>query len=128
LSASNALELAFLKHPQQGDLGFRRHLTDLIQKKRSPIGRLKATDAPLHRSSKGAFFMSKSPSPEMSGSDQAAQTPLLKARFRASSGHRGSFETSGIITRCFVKAAVPHEPVLGPIFQGVMAALKVAGT
>src|SRR5277367_4397452 len=69
-----------------------------------------------------------SPSPEMSGSDQAAQTPLLKARFRTSSGHRGSLETSVIITRCFVKAAVPQEPLLGPIGQGVIAAVYAAGT
>src|SRR5229473_58170 len=64
----------------------------------------------------------------MSGSDQAAQNPWLKAKARASSGHRESLEISGIITRCFVKAAVPHEPLLGPIGQGVMAAANAAGT
>src|SRR5258708_27105558 len=69
-----------------------------------------------------------SPSFEMSGSDQAARTPLIRAKSRASSGHRGSLETSGIITRCFVNAAVPQEPLLGPIGQGEMAALKAAGT
>jgi hypothetical protein len=35
---------------------------------------------------------------------------------------------SAIITRCFVKAAVPQEPLLGPIGQGVMAAVNLAGT
>src|SRR5258708_5015777 len=69
-----------------------------------------------------------SPSFEMSGSDQAARNPLIRAKSRASSGHRGSLETSGIITRCFVNAAVPQEPLLGPIGQGEMAALKAAGT
>src|SRR5712692_5965527 len=64
----------------------------------------------------------------MSGSDQAARTPFLNATLRNSSGHFGSLEMSSIITRCFVKAAVPHEPRLGPIRHGVMAALKVAGT
>src|SRR5260221_13632106 len=63
----------------------------------------------------------------MSGSDQAAQNPWFKAKSRASSGHRGSFEISGIITRCFVNAAVPQEPLLGPIGQGVMAAVSAAG-
>src|SRR5258708_34615138 len=69
-----------------------------------------------------------SPSFEMSGSDQAARNPLIRAKSRASSGHRGSLETSGIITRCFVNAAVPQEPLLGPLAQGDMAALKAAGT
>jgi len=58
----------------------------------------------------------------------AAQTPWFRAKSRASSGHRGSLEISGIITRCFVKAAVPQEPLLGPIGQGVMVALNAAGT
>src|SRR5437016_10491706 len=64
----------------------------------------------------------------MSGSDQAAQNPLLRANARASSGHRGSPEISGIITRCFVNAAVPQEPLLGPIRQGVMAVINAPGT
>src|SRR5258708_24653331 len=58
----------------------------------------------------------------MSGSDQAAQNPWFRAKSRDLSGHRGSLEISGIITRCFVNAAVPQEPLLGPIGQGVMAA------
>src|SRR2546430_17737581 len=64
----------------------------------------------------------------MSGSDQAAQNPLVRARSRASSGHRGSLEISGMTTRCFVNAAVPQEPLLGPIGQGVMAVVNAAGT
>src|SRR5258706_13121572 len=63
----------------------------------------------------------------MSGSDQAAQNPWFRAKSRALSGHRGSLEISGIITRCFVNAAVPQEPLLGPIGQGVMAAVSAAG-
>src|SRR5258708_39855763 len=64
----------------------------------------------------------------MSGSDQAAQNPWSRAKSRDLSGHRGSLETSGIITRCFVKAAVPQEPLLGPIGQGVIASVNAAGT
>src|SRR5260370_13247785 len=63
----------------------------------------------------------------MSGSDQAAQNPWFRAKSRAPSGHRGSSEISGIITRCFVNAAMPQEPLLGPIGQGVMAAVSAAG-
>src|SRR5258708_36116805 len=63
----------------------------------------------------------------MSGSDQAAQNPWFRAKSRALSGHRGSLEISGIITRWFVNAAVPQEPLLGPIGQGVMAAGRAAG-
>src|SRR5258708_13779496 len=63
----------------------------------------------------------------MSGSDQGAQNPWFRAKSRALSGHRGSLEISGIITRCFVNAAVPQEPLLGPIGQGVMAAVSAAG-
>src|SRR5260370_24925456 len=62
------------------------------------------------------------------GWQQVARMPLLKPRLRKSSGHFGSLEMSSIIARCFVKAALPHEPLLGPIRHGVMAALKVAGT
>src|SRR5260370_22515839 len=69
-----------------------------------------------------------SPSFEMSGSDQAAQNPWTRANSRASSGHRASLEISGITTRCFVNAAVPQEPLLGPIRQGVIAAVNAAGT
>src|SRR2546422_11484964 len=63
----------------------------------------------------------------MSGSDQAAQNPWVRAKSRASSGHRGSLEISGMTTRCFVNAAVPQEPLLGPIGQGVMAVVNAAG-
>src|SRR5258708_39796071 len=70
---------------------------------------------------------STSPSVEMSGSDQAAENPWLRAKSRASSGHRGSFEIFGTITLCLVNAAAPQEALSGPIRQGVMAALNVAG-
>src|SRR5271154_2141634 len=60
----------------------------------------------------------------MRGSDQAARTPWVRAISRMSSGHFGSIDTSSMITRCFVKAAVPHEPLLGPTANGVMAAAK----
>src|SRR5258708_8575685 len=71
---------------------------------------------------------STSPSVEMSGSDQAAENPWLRAKSRASSGHRGSFEIFGTITLCLVNAAAPQEALSGPIRQGVMAALNAAGT
>src|SRR5258707_5179565 len=63
----------------------------------------------------------------MSGSDQAAMKPWLRVKSRASSGHRGSLEIFGTITRCLVNAAAPQEALSGPIRQGVMAALNVAG-
>src|SRR5579859_7538883 len=69
-----------------------------------------------------------SPSLETSGSDHAAPNPWPWAKSRASSGHRGSLEVSGMITRCFVNAAAPHGPLLGPIVQDLIAALIVAGT
>src|SRR5258706_11883597 len=71
---------------------------------------------------------STSQSVEMSGSDQAAENPWLRAKSRASSGHRGSLEIFGTITLCLVNAAAPQEALSGPILQGVMAALNVAGT
>ncbi len=37
LRAPDALELSFLQHPQQGDLRFARHFTDLIQKHRPVV-------------------------------------------------------------------------------------------
>ncbi len=64
----------------------------------------------------------------MSGSDQAAQTPHFHATSRRSQGHFASLEVSGMITRCFVNAAVPHEPRLGPIGNGVIADVKRVGT
>src|ERR1700704_255111 len=71
---------------------------------------------------------STSPSFEMSGSDQAAENPWLRVKSRASSGHRGSLEIFGTITLCLVNAAAPQEALSGPIRQGVIAALNVAGT
>jgi hypothetical protein len=47
LRASNALELAFLKYPQQGDLGFARHLTDLVEKHRPVVRDFEAPGMPL---------------------------------------------------------------------------------
>src|SRR2546422_11240710 len=46
---------------------------------------------------------------------------------RASSGQRGSSEISGMTTRCFVNAAVPQEPLLGPMGQGVIALANADG-
>src|SRR5207248_7128537 len=69
-----------------------------------------------------------SPPFEISGSDQAAETPWLRAKSRASSGHLGSLEIFGTITLCLVNAAAPQGALSGPIGQGVMAALKAAGT
>src|SRR5258708_33316354 len=64
----------------------------------------------------------------MSGSDQAAAKPCLRVRSRASSGHRASLEMSGTITLRLVYAAAPQDALSGPICQGVIAALNVAGT
>src|SRR5258706_10442569 len=70
---------------------------------------------------------STSQSVEMSGSDQAAENPWLRVKSRASSGRRGSLEIFGTITLCLVNAAAPQEALSGPILQGGMAALNVAG-
>src|ERR1700722_16804704 len=59
LSASNALELAFLKHPQQGDLGLVRHFTNLIEKNRPVVRDFEASGMPLIGTGKGAFLVAE---------------------------------------------------------------------
>src|ERR1700736_2833031 len=59
LSASNALELAFLKHPQHGDLGFTRHLTDLIEKNRPVVRDFEAPGMALIGPGEGALLVAE---------------------------------------------------------------------
>src|SRR5580700_4103177 len=59
LSASNALELTFLKHPQQGDLGCHRHLTDLIEKHRPVVRDFEAPGMPLIGTGEGALLIAE---------------------------------------------------------------------
>src|ERR1700733_1777921 len=59
LSASHALEFVFLKHPQQGDLGLARHLTDLIQKNRPVVRDFKAAGMALIGAGKGSFLVAE---------------------------------------------------------------------
>src|SRR5271154_4266096 len=68
-----------------------------------------------------------SPFFEISGCDQAARNPLLKAASRKMA-HKGSVAMSVTITRLFRKAAVPQEPTQGPIATGRMAAAQPLGT
>src|SRR5271154_5159218 len=59
LSASNPLELAFLKHPQQGNLGFARHFTDLIEKDRPVVRDFEAPGMALIGTGEGAFLVAE---------------------------------------------------------------------
>src|SRR5262245_24677667 len=52
---ANALELAFLYDTQQFYLERDRHITNLIQEDRAPVGLLEFADARLHGSGKRAF-------------------------------------------------------------------------
>src|SRR5580658_4953358 len=59
LCASNAFELAFLKHPQQGDLRFGRHFADLVEKNRPVVRDFEAPSIPLIGTGEGAFLVSE---------------------------------------------------------------------
>jgi hypothetical protein len=59
LGAPYSLELAFLKHAQQGDLGFARHLTDLIEKNRPVVRDFEAPGMTLIGAGEGAFLVAK---------------------------------------------------------------------
>ena len=52
-------DFPFLQHPQQLDLKGRRHLSDLIQKDGSPVGRFKSPRFVLHRVREGALPVSE---------------------------------------------------------------------
>src|SRR5439155_13954231 len=58
-AAADSFKLPFLEHSKEGDLGFRRKLGNFVQEKRAALSQLKSADAPLLRSRKGAFFMTK---------------------------------------------------------------------
>src|SRR5580704_3416439 len=59
LSAPNALELTLLKHPQQGNLGFARHFTDLIEKNRPVVRYFEAPGMALIGAGEGAFLVAE---------------------------------------------------------------------
>src|SRR6202043_2223860 len=59
LSPSHAFELAFLKHPQQGHLGFARHLTDLIEKNRPVVRDFEAPGMALIGAGEGALLVAE---------------------------------------------------------------------
>src|SRR5215469_10468490 len=58
-TASQRFELVFLKHPQQLDLGFRRQLTDFIEKQSASVRQFKAARATLQRTCESALHVSK---------------------------------------------------------------------
>src|SRR5215510_8107787 len=59
LISADPLELLLLKHSQQGDLHFRAQLADLIQKNRSTVRRLEASDPLLQGPGESALLMSE---------------------------------------------------------------------
>jgi len=77
--ASDPLELSFLQHPEQGDLGFRRQLADLIEEDRSAVSRFETPDPSLHRSGEDPFSWPNS-SDAMSVGGMAAQFTRMNAR------------------------------------------------
>jgi hypothetical protein len=58
-TASDAFELALLKHAQQGDLRIHWYLPDLIEEDRTVVHQLKSGAALLHCTGKGALLMTK---------------------------------------------------------------------
>jgi hypothetical protein len=59
MSASYALKFALLKYAQQGDLGLRGNVANLIQQDRSSIGQFKTAPVPLTSPGEGAFLVAK---------------------------------------------------------------------
>ncbi len=59
LVVAHPLQLAALDKAQQLGLQAQRHLADLVQKQRAPVGGLDAAHAPLHRAGKGAAGMAE---------------------------------------------------------------------
>src|SRR5580704_5696533 len=59
LSASDAFELMFLKHAQQGNLGFARHIADLVEENRPMVRDLEASRVPLISAGERAFLVTE---------------------------------------------------------------------
>src|SRR5262249_36979602 len=57
--AAQAFELPLLQHAQQLGLEFERDFAYLVEKHRSPIGQLEASDALCDRAREGAFLVAK---------------------------------------------------------------------
>src|SRR5215813_1120482 len=57
--ATDPLEFLLLENPQQGDLHFRGQFADLVQKDRSAVCGLKASDPLLERAGKRAFLVAE---------------------------------------------------------------------
>src|ERR1700730_6527547 len=75
---------------------------------------------------------STSSSFERRGCDQAARRPWRNATSRqlpaGLADHNRSVEMSELITGSFRNAAVPHEPMHGPILSGLIASVHPLGT
>src|ERR1041385_1823304 len=75
LSAPDALELVFLKHAQQGNLCFARHIAYLVQKHRSVVRDFEAPGVPLIGAGEGAFLVAEELGRHQRGrSDSAIQS------------------------------------------------------
>src|SRR5207245_4785837 len=57
--ASDPLARSFRRHPEHGDLGFRRQLADLVEEDRSAVSCLETPDPPLHRAGEGSFLVAE---------------------------------------------------------------------
>ena len=59
LVAADALEAAFLQHPQQLDLHLQRHVADFVEEQRAAFGKLEAAQPRGQRAGEGALFVSE---------------------------------------------------------------------
>src|SRR5262249_8902697 len=59
MPSSDALDLAFLQHPQECDLRIRQELADFIQEYRAAIGELETAEPPLGGSGEGSLLVAE---------------------------------------------------------------------
>src|SRR5689334_21062891 len=69
---SDALDFAFLQHPQQRDLDFCRQVADFVQENCPAIGRFKTPEPALRRACEGALLVTKELGSDQRGRDGGA--------------------------------------------------------
>ena len=84
LVTADALDSAFFQKAQQEGLQIHRHVADLVEKQRAPVGGLDAADAPLHGVGKGSLLVA-----EQFGRDQRGRNARAVNVYEGTSPHRG---------------------------------------
>jgi len=95
-SPANPLDLAFLEHSEEGDLGLGGKFADFIEQESAPISGFESADAPLRRTGERALLV---PEQFRGNEGMRVQFPILLSIGRGSQSRGSPVAASGFIGR-----------------------------